>query len=296
MTTRAMDAMYSDSFGRTQWSIENRNDTVSSAGKEVPQMSVIIPVYNQGKEIAQLVSKIKENLSTNFPNYEIIIIDDGSTDNTLQCLKEEEKLNSELHVISYTPNRGKGYAVREGVLQSSGRLVLFIDGDLEISPEAMNTYVKEIKNYDLVIASKAHPLSTINAPQSRRFLSKAFNFLVRTSVGIQYKDTQSGMKVGKGEVMRAIFKAIVVKRYAFDVELFVVADLFNLGIKEMPTEVNIHKRFKIKEITRMALDLVAITYRLKVSGWYYKRLVEVYSSIIKNQANEHLEIVTQART
>ena len=236
-----MDARYPNSFGHTPWNTE-------------PQISVIIPVYNQEKEIAKLVSKIKEALYLRFSKYELLIINDGSTDNTLKCLREEEeKSNSAMRVISYTPNKGKGYAVREGVLKSSGGLVLFIDGDLEISPEALSAYLSEIKNYDLVIASKVHPLSTINAPQSRKFLSRAFNLLVRASVGIRYRDTQSGMKVGKGEVLRAIFKAMLVKRYAFDVEMLVVADLFNLSIKEMPTVVNIHKRFKIKEITRMAM-------------------------------------------
>lgn len=291
MTTRVIDARYSNSFSHTTWSIENTNE------KTEPQISVIIPVYNQEKEIPKLVSKIKETLHLNFSKYELLIIDDGSTDNTLQYLREEEeKSNSVVRVISYTPNRGKGYAVKEGVLQSSGDLVLFIDGDLEISPGSISAYLNEIKNYDLVIASKVHPLSIVHAPQSRKFFSRAFNLLVRASVGIRYRDTQSGMKIGKGEVLRAIFKIMLVKRFAFDVEMLVVADLFNLSIKEMPTEVNIRKRFKIKEITRMAVDLVAITYRLRVNGWYYKRLIELYSSTIKNQADRHLEMVTLAKT
>jgi hypothetical protein len=77
--------------------------------------------------------------------------------------------------------------------------------------------------------------------------------------------------------------------------MLVVAELFNLTVKEMPTEVNIHKRFKLKEIARMAADLAAIAYRLRVNRWYYKRLIEMYSAVVKSQANEQLEMVALAK-
>jgi dolichol-phosphate mannosyltransferase len=294
-----VDARGNTSLASIEWNVKNENTTTNNnvnyvLEKTQLQISVIIPVYNQEKEIIKMLSKIKDTLNPIFSSYELIVVDDGSTDNTLEHLKKEENKsdlnsNSKLRIISYTPNRGKGYAVREGVLKSAGRIVLFIDGDLEISPVTIKAYVNEIRNCDLAIASKVHPLSYIHAPTSRRFLSKAFNLLARVSVGIRYKDTQSGMKVGKGDVLRTIFKTMLVKRFAFDVELLAVADLFQLNVKEMPTEVNIHKRFKVKEITRMALDLAAIAYRLKITRWYYKQLITVYSTMIKNQANEHLE-------
>lgn len=296
-----VDARGTTSLASIEWKGKNENTTTNDnvnyvLEKRQLQISVIIPVYNQEREIIKLLSKIRDTLDPIFSSYEVIVVNDGSTDNTLEHLNKEENKsdsdsnsNSKLRIISYTPNRGKGYAVREGVLRSAGLLVLFIDGDLEISPVAIKAYVNEIRNCDLVIASKVHPLSYIHAPPSRRFLSKAFNLLARVSVGIRYKDTQSGMKVGKGDVLRTIFKTMLVKRFAFDVELLAVADLFQLNVKEMPTEVNIHKRFKVKEITRMALDLAAIAYRLKITRWYYKQLITVYSTMIKNQANEHLE-------
>jgi glycosyltransferase involved in cell wall biosynthesis len=296
-----VDARVNNSIASIEWNVKNesnaKNYDVNYSLEETQlQISVIIPVYNQEKEIIKLLSKIRDTLNPIFTSYELVVVDDGSTDNTLGYLREEEnKPNSKLRTISYTPNRGKGYAVREGVLQSTGLLVLFIDGDLEISPVAMKAYIGEIRNCDLVIASKVHPLSHIQAPRSRRFLSKAFNLLARASVGIRYKDTQSGMKVGKGDLLRAIFKTMLVKRYAFDVELLAVADLFELIIKEMPTEVNIRKRFKAKEITRMALDLAAVTYRLKITGWYSKQFINVYSSLVKKQANEHLEEIVTIR-
>ena len=216
-------------------------------------------MYNQEKQITDLLTRIRKILKPIFTDYELVVVNDGSIDNTLAALrKEQEELKSKVRVISYGENRGKGYAVKQGVIQSSGDIVLFIDGDLEISPEAINNYVTELKYYDLVIASKAHHFSDVVSPTSRKVLSKMFNLLVRVALGIRLKDTQSGMKAGKGSVLRAIFRTMLVNRYAFDVEMLVIASLFHLTIKEMPVKVIINKRFKLREIVRMAMDVALL--------------------------------------
>ena len=107
--------------------------------------------------------------------------------------------------------------------------------------------------------------------------------MVRVAVGIRFKDTQSGMKAGKGSVLRAIFRTMLVNRYAFDVELLVIASLFHLTIKEMPVKVTISKRFKLREILRMAMDVATISYRLKINHWYYKTAIDMYISTLKMQ-------------
>lgn len=255
-----------------------------SAENSKPRISIIIPVYNQEKQIRDLLTRIRETLKPIFMNYELFVVNDGSKDNTLDVLREEqEKLELNLHVISYDENRGKGYAVKQGVIQSRGDIVLFIDGDLEISPEAINEYITELECYDLAIASKAHQFSEVLSPKSRKVLSKMFNLMVRVAVGIRFKDTQSGMKAGKGSVLRAIFRTMLVNRYAFDVELLVIASLFHLTIKEMPVKVTISKRFKLREILRMAMDVATISYRLKINHWYYKTAIDMYISTLKMQ-------------
>jgi glycosyltransferase involved in cell wall biosynthesis len=211
--------------GRDNTTLANNN---VSTEKSRTKVSIIIPVYNQEKQIIDLLTKIRKILKPIFTDYELVVVNDGSIDNTLAALrKEQEELKSKVRVISYDENRGKGYAVKQGVIQSSGDIVLFIDGDLEISPEAINNYVTELKSYDLVIASKAHHFSNVVSPTSRKVLSKMFNLLVRVALGIRLKDTQSGMKAGKGSVLRAIFRAMLVNRYAFDVEMLVIASLFH---------------------------------------------------------------------
>jgi glycosyltransferase involved in cell wall biosynthesis len=253
-------------------SIAAANRTVDKAKVQV---SVVIPIHNKEKTISILLSKIKEVLSSTFQSYEIVLVNDGSFDNTFWVLQEEKKIDSCLKVISYNPNRGKGYAVKTGVIESSGNIVIFIDGDLDISHSKIKDYVNELGSCDLVVASKRHPQSKVYAPSSRKFLSRTFNLLVRLSIGIKIKDTQSGLKAGNGDILRTIFEIMLVKRYAFDVELITIATMLNLKIKEMPIEINLDHGFKLKDIVKMVLDVTNITYRYRINRWYHKQIATI---------------------
>ena len=203
------------------------------------------------------------------------MVNDGSLDNTLQVLRDLEKCDPRLRIISYFPNMGKGHAVKTGVVASCGDVVMFTDGDLDISPSAIKDYFRELQNCDLVIASKTHPLSKVNVPFSRKFLSRAFNLFVRIATGIKFKDTQSGLKAGNGSVLRTIFKVMLIKRYAFDVEMLTIAKELELSIKEMPVEISLDRHFKIKEIVKMLIDVLAVAYRYRISHWYQKQLTSL---------------------
>jgi dolichol-phosphate mannosyltransferase len=200
----------------------------------VPKFSLIIPVFNQQSKIHFSIEKIKQSVESAFSDYELIVVNDGSTDNTLTILRSMTSMYPRIRVLSYTPNRGKGYAVRQGILHSQGEAVMFLDGDLDISPDSIKDYVQRLATSDLVIASKRHPESSVIIPKSRVFLSRAFNLLIRMATGIPQKDTQAGFKVGNGEIMRTIFRNVSVNRYAFDVELFTIASILHLKIQEMP--------------------------------------------------------------
>ena len=237
---------------------------ISIADKSLIQLSAIIPVYNQERKISILLAKVKEVLNSTSLNYELVIVNDGSRDNTLEVLQKEEKLDSRVRVMSYPQNKGKGYAIKTGVMQTHGNVVLFVDGDLDISPSLIIKYVKELENCDLVIASKRHPLSKVNAPISRKVLSRIFNLVVRIATGIKLKDTQSGLKAGNGDVLRTIFNVMLITRYAFDVELLAIATALNLSIKEMPIEITLDRRFKFLDIVKMFIDVIVISYRFRV--------------------------------
>ena len=244
-----------------------------SKTKSQAQISVVIPVHNQEMEICSLLIKIKEILNTTMQSYEIVVVNDGSYDNTLNVLQKEELLDSSIKIISYTPNRGKGHAVKTGVMQASGSIIIFVDGDFDISHDKIKEYIDELRNCDLVIASKRHPQSKVNAPTSRIFLSRIFNLLVRLFVGIKIKDTQSGLKAGNGAALRMIFGVMLVKRYAFDVELLTIATAMHLNIRELPIVINLDHRFSIQDSVKMLLDLTAISYRHRIRRWYERQLL-----------------------
>lgn len=237
-------------------------------------ISVIVPVFNQESKVSYSLEKIKLAVESAFSNYELIVVNDGSTDNTLTILKGLALTDQHVRVLSYTPNMGKGYAVRHGVLHSHGDAVIFLDGDLDISPNSIKDYVENLSTSDLVIASKRHPKSSITIPQSRAFLSRAFNLIIRVATGIPQKDTQVGFKAGNGEIMRTIFRNMSVKRYAFDVELFTIASILHLKVQEMPVIMKIDRKFNTKEIVNMFLDVTRIWYKYRIAHHYQHEYLE----------------------
>ena len=248
------------------------NLSLQTVTKNIPfsalNLSIIIPVFNQQKKITYSIKKIKQAVELWFSNYELIVVNDGSTDNTLTFLKGIALTDERIHILSYTPNRGKGYAVRQGVLHSHGDVVMFLDGDLDIAPDSIKDYVESLSTADLVIASKRHPQSSVMIPRSRALLSRAFNLLIRLATGIPQKDTQAGFKVGKGEIMRKIFRNASINRYAFDVELFTIASILHLKVHEMPVVMKIDRRFNTKEILRMLVDVARISYKHRIAHQY----------------------------
>jgi len=240
-------------------------------------------VYREEKKIPALLSKINEMMDIVSPSsYEIIFVNDGSDDNTLNILLKEAKNDANISVLSYDVNRGKGYAVKQGILRSRGDEVIFIDGDLGVSPSAISECIEGLRTHDLVIGSKSHPMSRIKRPFSRRVLSWLFNILVRSVFRMNLSDTQTGLKGGKGDILRDIFSIMTVDRYAFDVELLTIATLLNLNIKELPVVVRYYSSFKYSEVARMFLDMMSILYRYRIKNTYETRMNQ-----IKNKQAKH---------
>jgi glycosyltransferase involved in cell wall biosynthesis len=235
-------------------------------------MSVILPAYNERKNIRHAILTLRELAeSSGVPEYELIVVDDGSDDGTREeALKVADAAH--IRVVGYPHNRGKGFAVKYGIERSVGDVVFFLDSDLEINPSGLSAYLASLRDCDVVIGSKRHPKSRVQAPAMRRILSFAFHTLVKLLVGLKVSDTQPGLKAGRGECFRRVFGLLSVKKFAFDVEMLVVAHLLKLRIREAPVEINLEGQFKTREVVRMFLDILGITYRLRVKRWYQSNL------------------------
>lgn len=231
---------------------------------------MVIPAYNEEDHIVMTIEKTDRIMEDLGVEYEIIVVNDGSKDETRFKILECAHINGHLKIVSYPKNMGKGYAVKTGFSSAIGDSVIFMDGDLEINPNQIKRYVKALESGDIVVGSKRHPESCVEAPVVRRFLSFSFNFLVRLLTGLKLSDTQSGLKAVKRKSLEKIFSALSVKRFAFDVELLAVANLYGLSIVELPVNIRLeNSSFDPKEIFGMFIDLLGITYRLRVKKYYH---------------------------
>ncbi len=204
--------------------------------------------------------------------YEFIVVNDGSKDSTKAVVEGISSIDQTIRLISYSINMGKGYAVRQGVLHSRGKYVMFLDGDGEISSEVLAKYLERMSSADIAIGSKYHPESVVRTPGSRKFFSKAFQMFVKLMLKTGVSDTQVGLKVGKGDEFRKIFQKVLVKRYAFDAEMLTVAGMLGLKVEELPVNIDLERSFKKKEIVRMAIDVIGIAFRSRIIGWYQKNM------------------------
>jgi glycosyltransferase involved in cell wall biosynthesis len=240
-----------------------------------PLLSLIIPAYNAAHYIEDSVRRILDTLTALDQPFEVIVVCDGSTDGTLECVRGV--LDPRIRILSYGENRGKGYAICFGLANARGRFVGWLDADLDISPTLILDAVRRLEehNVDAVIGSKRHPDSTVDYPLKRRVLSSGFQLLVRLLFRVSVRDTQVGAKVFRGEMLRTVVPLLLIKQYAFDLEVLAVGAEFGFDrIEEAP--ITLHYRFTGTGITkdtvrRMFLDTLAIAYRIHLRHWYVRQ-------------------------
>ncbi|OGP11042.1 MAG: hypothetical protein A3G39_10180 [Deltaproteobacteria bacterium RIFCSPLOWO2_12_FULL_43_16] len=201
-------------------------------------LSIIIPAYNEEKRIGGTLIKMLNYLSAKNYSWEIILVDDGSADRTIEKAKEIIK-DERLKVLKNPINHGKGYSVKKGILASKGQIILFSDADLSTPIEELDNMLSWIeRGCDIVIGSRALPESVIklSQPWHRQTMGKIFNLIVRMFVLSEIKDTQCGFKCFKSETTFKIFNLQRLNGFAFDVEILYIAKKFGLTIKEQPVK------------------------------------------------------------
>lgn len=235
-------------------------------------ISVIIPAKNEGEVIYNSLKEVEKVFDDYDWEYEIIVVDDGSTDDTYKKALKAAKENGKIRVVR-KKNGGKGSAIKYGFNYCSGSLVTFLDADLDLHPNQIPLFIRYLGRYDadIVIGSKRHPLSKINYPFYRRVLSQIYQVINAILFNLNLTDTQAGLKLFKYEVLEDILPKVLCKKYAFDLELLVNAKHRGFKIVEAPIELNwqrIEGRITSRDIARIALDTTAIFYRLRIMHYY----------------------------
>lgn len=232
-------------------------------------ISIVIAAYNEERRIGNSLENIFDYFDASKIPHEIIVVNDGSTDNTNNILSGISSKIPNLKNVRYGKNRGKGFALRTGVLASRGSLVLISDADLSTPIEEIESLLPFIrsKNTEIAIGSRGLPLSKIirRQPWWRQGMGKIFNKLVKLLVIQDINDTQCGFKLFKGEVARELFGELKTERFAFDVEILARAKKKNYRIIEVPVRwinSNHSKVNLVLDSLRMARDLFKIRLEL----------------------------------
>ena len=236
-------------------------------------LSVIIPAYNEGKRLLPTLSKIYAYLSTKDFPYEIIVVDDGSTDNTLQIIKNFASSDKHIILLVNELNRGKGYSVRKGMLSARGEYVFFTDADLSTPIEEIEKCLPHLINgYHVVIGSRSMRGADIivHQPWYREKMGKIFNFMVNMVLLKGIIDTQCGFKGFKREVVKTVFSRCKIDGFSFDVEALYLSRKYNFKIKEIPIRWEnsaLSKVSPIKHSLQMFRDLIGIKIK-DLKGYY----------------------------
>lgn len=240
------------------------------------RLSVIMPVYNLGQVIADNLAKTIDLYSGKGIDVELIPVDDGSTDGTWEAMSRFEG-DVAPHVtcrpVKLERNGGKGAALKAGFNASLGEYVLLLDGDLDINPRQTNRFFEVLdgESADIVVGSKRHPESIVQYPWHRRIVSWVYFTLVRLFIGLPITDTQTGMKLFRRKVLSDALARMLVKTYAFDLELLAIACSRGAKVAEAPVVIRFGNKFgalSLATVRAMAHDSLAVFYRLKLLGYY----------------------------
>lgn len=205
---------------------------------EAETLSVLVPAYNEERDVREALTRLIAVLDEIALPYEVLLVSDGSSDDTVS---EAQRVDApEISVLEYTPNRGKGHAIRYAWERCSGRYVAFIDADLDLHPDGIRSLLDLIRTggADAAVGSKIHPASNVVYPRMRRFQSHVFRAIVRARFKLDVSDTQTGLKVFRREVLDTVMPLLESDGYALDLELLVFANDHGFDVVEGPIELD----------------------------------------------------------
>jgi len=243
-------------------------------GTELVELSLLMPCHNEADGVKNNIEKTVSTVKKFAKSFELVLIDDGSTDGTLMEIETCADRYDNIKIVGLEENRGKGHALRKGFEVAEGRYICFLDGDLDIHPRFISTFMEYMRdeNTDVVIGSKRHPESVVNYPLKRKIFSYFYQRFVKMLFGLSVMDSQVGLKVFKKEVLDEVFHRVLEKRFAFDIELLINAHIHGYNIVEAPVEMDfmtiVGSDVNLVAIAGMLRDTCAIFYRLYFLHYY----------------------------
>jgi glycosyltransferase involved in cell wall biosynthesis len=242
------------------------------------KLSVVVPAYNEAPEIEANLREMVATIDSFGLDYELIVVDDGSPDSTFaSAVRAKIDYPDVVRVVRYDRNQGKGNAVICGARYARGDFIAFVDADMDLHPRQLPTLIAKMldDDADVVIGSKWHPDSVIEYTPLRRTFSVGYYAMVRALFGLPVRDTQTGMKIFRAEVLHRVFPRILAKRFAFDVEVLANAHRLGYSIVEAPIEMTPQRqlnRVGFGAVFDVFKDTLAIYYRMHVLRYYDRPL------------------------
>jgi len=237
------------------------------------KLSILMPAYNEAPHIVPSVQETIRTMEQFGVEYEVIVIDDGSHDGTFEQIRTLRAQHGRVIAVKNRENYGKGRALKKGFRYVTGDYVVFLDCDLDLHPEQIKDFFEVMRreDVDVVIGSKRHRRSKVAYSWSRRVISTVYFCLIKLLFGLPIQDTQTGLKVFRHEVLRRVFQKMLVKRYAFDLEILALAHHFRYRIAQAPVTLKPQRRrdrIRLLDIYHTLWDTLAIFYRMRILHYY----------------------------
>jgi len=246
---------------------------MDSLAKNSKELSVLVPAFNEERNIQKTIVALMGVLDEASIDYEIVVVDDGSEDKTAGFARVHQ--SEKVKLVNYQTNMGKGYATKVAFENSRGLKVAFFDAGLDFHPEQILKFWQMMKQQkaDVVIGSKRHPESVVDYPLKRRMISGMAQVITRILFNLNVRDTQVGLKFFDRRVLENVFPRALIRRYAYDIELLAMAQRYGYKIIEAPVVMKFNfsnSSVNWKAIWRSGWDTLSVFYRLKILRYYDK--------------------------